>query len=75
MTERKKRKKFKFYVTIKQDYEVMSKLFKFWGKSECVNIIISGNKISESWQWIASLYNFIIILVMNQLQIQVPMPV
>ena len=41
MIERKKAKKFKFYVTIiKQDYAVMSRLFKFCGKSECVNIII-----------------------------------
>ena len=40
MIERKKAKTFKFYVTIKQDYGVMSKLFKFCGKSECVNIII-----------------------------------
>ena len=41
MTEKKKEKKFKFYVvTVKQDYVVLSKLFKFCGKSECVNIII-----------------------------------
>ena len=40
MIERKKAKKLKFYVTIKQDYAVMSRLFKFCGKSECVNIII-----------------------------------
>lgn len=39
-SKKKKAKKFKFYVTIKQDYAVMSRLFKFCGKSECVNIII-----------------------------------